>query len=108
MKLTKQLLALLFPFAACRSEYRVVRRPIDPFLQLQHPPQLLTMADGAIDEKRASVGIARNAGRNVTARNPACRSVVHQISPGIQVPHPLAPNDPPKRVRTGRMREIAT
>src|ERR1700730_8674343 len=91
MKLAKQLFALLFPRAACGSEYRIVRRPIDPFLQLQHPPELLTMADGAVHEKRAGVATARNAGWNVTARSPACRSVAHHISPGSCVPHPLVP-----------------
>src|SRR5580704_7252106 len=102
MKLAQQLLALFFPFAARRNQCRIVRRPINPFLQLQHPPELLTMADGAVDEKRASVATVPNAGWNVTARNPAYRSVVHPISPSIWVPHPLAPNNPPKRCRAGR------
>src|ERR1700694_2326000 len=79
LKLAKQLRALLFPLAARRSEYRIVRRPIDPFLQLQHPPELLTMADSAVHEKRASVATARNARCYVAARKPACRSIVHQL-----------------------------
>src|SRR3984893_14122105 len=90
MKLAKQLFALLFPRAACGSEYRIVRRPIDPFLQLQHPPELLTMADGAVHEKRAGVAAVRHAGWwNPTARNPAYRSIVDRIPPGSCVPHPL-------------------
>src|ERR1700736_6121125 len=99
MKLAQQLLALFFPFAARRNQYRIVRRPIDPFLQLQHSPELFTMADGAVDEKRASVATVPNAGWNVTARNPAYRSVVHPISPRLWGPHPLALNDPPQRCR---------
>src|ERR1700674_1869004 len=101
MKLAKQLLVLLFPLAARRSECRIVRRPNDPFLQLQHPPELLTMADGAVHEKRASVATARNARCNVAARNPACRSIVHQLSPGICVPHPLAPTIHPSHFALG-------
>src|ERR1700716_3809808 len=91
MKLAQQALALLLPLAARRSEYRIVRRLVDPFLQLQHPPELLTMVDSGVHEKRASVGTARNGGWNVTARNPACRSIVHQISPGSCGLQPLVP-----------------
>src|ERR1700682_2692130 len=105
MKLAKQLLVLLFPLAARRSEYRVVRRPNDPFLQLQHPPELLTMADSAVHEKRASVATAGNAGWNVAARNPACASIVHQISPGICVSHPLAPTIHPSAFALGECAE---
>src|SRR5882762_10239720 len=108
MKLAKQLLVLLFPLAARRRQYRIVRGRNDPFLQLQHPPELLAMADVAVHEKRASVATGRNAGWNVAARDPACRSIVHQISPGIYVPHPLAPGDPPERFCTARMRTIDT
>src|SRR5207253_4950571 len=90
MKLAEQALALLLPSAPRRFEHRCVRRAVDPLLQLQHPSQLLCMADGAVDEKRAGVCGARHTGRR--GRQVAARCahgpIVHQILTRTPPPSP--------------------
>ena len=83
VKLCKQLRALFFPSVARRGMYRIVTRAPDPLLQLNHAPELLTTADGAVHEKRAASCITLRVVWKVSTGKQAYHLVVHRLSPRI-------------------------
>src|ERR1700680_4133876 len=83
MELGKQLRAFLLPLAAGLGEHWKVTRPVYSFLQLHPAPELLTVANGAIHQKRAGFTAGCGAGWNVIDKNWQNRLVAHEISPVV-------------------------